>query len=457
MEETVLKVKSKIHYLFLILAIPVGIFWAYLIPPFQTPDETVHFYRAFEVAEGHMTSGHDENGGIGNYFSASIQEFVDKVRVEELVFHPEVKLSREEMEEAKSIYLSEENQTFYSFPSSAIYSPIPYLPQALGIFIAKGLDWSVFNIQLTARVFNLITYALLTFFAIKIIPKLKTCLFLLALMPMSLHQAASVSGDALLFGVSFLLIAYVCRLIFSEEAAKFTIKDFLIILVLSIAASLAKPAYFLLFLMLFLIPVQKYDSKSAYWKNNIAIAVLSLAALFSWMAFGTEAAANNNPVEQAKWILLNPFQYLQQFFGTFLYVDQLYLQFVGVLGWLDTPIPYVISFLFTILFTASITLEKRSGLENKATVMRGLLLLAIYLIEAAVVVTMLFLAWPQNDPKLVGGVQGRYFIPIFPLLAYGLYAALPGMKKIPAPIYYAIAVIMGLLISSFWLFDRFYQ
>nr|WP_281391851.1 DUF2142 domain-containing protein [Bacillus benzoevorans] len=439
------------------MIIPIGIFWTYLIPPFQTPDETVHFYRAFEVAEGHMTSGHDENGRIGNYFSASIQEFVDKVKLEEIAFHPEVKLSSEELEEVKTIYLSEENQIFYYFPSSAIYSPVPYLPQALGIFMAKGLDWSVFSILVTARVFNLIAYALLTFYAIKIIPKLKSCLFLLAFMPMSLHQAASISGDALLFGVSFLLIAYVCRFIFSEEATKFTIKDFLIILALSSAASLAKPAYFLLFLLLFLVPVQKYGSKMAYWKYNMSIAVLSVAALFSWMAFGNKAAANNDPIEQTKWILLHPLQYLKQFFGTFLYGDQLYLQFVGVLGWVDTPIPYIISFLFTILFTASIIMEKRSGHENKDTVIRGLLLLAIFLIEAAVVVTMLFLAWPQNDPSRVLGVQGRYFIPIFPLLAYGLYAALPGIKKIPASIYYTLAVIFSLFISSYWLYNRFYQ
>ena len=457
MGEALVKVKSKIHYLFLILVIPIGIFWAYLIPPFQTPDETVHFYRAYEVAEGHMTSGHDENGRIGNYFSASIQEFADKVKVRDIIFHPEVKLSSEELEEAKKIYISEGNQIFYEFPSSAIYSPIPYLPQAIGIFIAKGLDWSVFNILLTARVFNLLAYALLTFYAIKIMPKLKGCLFLLALMPMSLHQAASISGDALLFGVAFLLIAYVCRLIFSEEATAFTKKDFLIILALSLAVSLAKPAYFVLFLMLFLIPLQKYKSRGAYWKNNIAIGVLSIAALFSWMAFGNESAANNDPIEQTKWILLHPLQYTEQLLGTFLYGDQLPLQFVGVLGWLDTPIPYAISFLFAILFTTSIIMEKRGEPEKKETVMRGLLLLVIYLIEAAIVVTMLFLAWPQDDPRMVLGVQGRYFIPIFPLLAYGLYAALPGIKKIPVSIYYTAAVIISLFISSYWLYQRFYQ
>jgi len=70
---------------------------------------------------------------------------------------------------------------------------------------------------------------------------------------------------------------------------------------------------------------------------------------------------------------------------------------------------------------------------------------------------MLFLAWPQDDPRMVLGVQGRYFIPIFPLLAYGLYAALPGIKKIPVSIYYTAAVIISLFISSYWLYQRFYQ
>nr|WP_295975171.1 DUF2142 domain-containing protein [uncultured Bacillus sp.] len=455
MEEQFAKINRKIHYLFLMIVIPAGIFWAYLIPPFQTPDETVHFYRAYEISEGHVLSSHDENGRIGNYFPAAIKEFIDKVRLDEIIFHPEKKLSHQDLEEAKQIELSGE-RIFYYFPSSAIYSPIPYLPQALGIFIARGLDMSVYHMTIASRILNLITYAMLTFFAIKIIPRLKTCLFLLALMPMTLHQAASISGDSLLFGVAFLMIAYIFRLIFSEETTTFTLKDFSILLALSAAVSLAKPAYFLFFLMLFLIPVKKYKNKRIYWKYNSIIGVISLAVLFGWMAFGNKAPMPTDPVEQAKWILLHPVQYAKQLIGTFIYDDQLYLQFVGVLGWLDTHIPYVFSILFTILFTASITLEKCSEHKNKATFIRGLLLLGFFLAEAAIVVTLLFIGWPQNDSHRVYGVQGRYFIPIFLIGAYSLYVILPWLKKRQFA-FYLLAVVIAFLFSSYCLYLRFYQ
>lgn len=444
----------KIQYLFLLIGIPIGIYWTILLPPFQAPDEFVHFYRAFEVSEGHIISAH-VNGDTGNYLPATIKEFEKKIEADKIPFHLDKKIGYMEMEEAKKLHLSEE-RIFFSFPSSAIYSPIPYIPQAIGIFIAKVFDLSIYNILLTARLFNLFAFIALTFYAIKIIPRLKICLFLLALMPMTLHQSASISGDALLFGVTFLMIAYICRLVFSNETTEFNLKDFFILLGLSVCSALAKPAYFLFFLMVFLIPVEKYKSKKLFWKYNLIISFVALASLFIWMTLGSNAPTPTDPVAQLKWILLNPFQYLKQFMGTFVFNDYFILQFFGVLGWLDTPIPFVISYLLVIFFSIAITSEKRFENENNSTVFRGLLLLGFFLLEVAIVITMLFLAWPQSNPKVVSGIQGRYFIPIFLIFAYGIYVVIPGIKKIPKYTFYIIVVIFSLIFSSYSMWIRFY-
>ncbi len=58
-----------------------------------------------------------------------------------------------------------------------------------------------------ARFANLLLYVLIVYSAIKLTPVHKWVFFLLALMPMTLYEAASLSADSFTIAVSFLLIA----------------------------------------------------------------------------------------------------------------------------------------------------------------------------------------------------------------------------------------------------------
>ena len=39
---------------FLRIALAFGVILALLTPPFQSPDEHLHFYRALQIADGHL-------------------------------------------------------------------------------------------------------------------------------------------------------------------------------------------------------------------------------------------------------------------------------------------------------------------------------------------------------------------------------------------------------------------
>ncbi|HQR46192.1 MAG TPA: DUF2142 domain-containing protein, partial [Thermoanaerobaculia bacterium] len=45
--------------IFLAVALPAGLLFAVLTPPFQVPDESAHFFRAFQMAEGTFRAGSD--------------------------------------------------------------------------------------------------------------------------------------------------------------------------------------------------------------------------------------------------------------------------------------------------------------------------------------------------------------------------------------------------------------
>jgi uncharacterized membrane protein len=452
---TFFSTKIKIHHLFLLIGVIFGTYWSVIIPPFQAPDEMVHFYRAFEISEGHFVSTMDVNGEVGDYLPVTIREFEDITGAYKFPFHQEIKVNYKALEEAKKLHLSKKRM-FYEFSASALYSPIPYIPQALAIAITKSLNFPIYNILIAARLFNLFSFLLFTYFAIKIAPKLKLCLFLLALLPMTLQQGGSLSADSLLFGVSFLTIAYIFQLVFSLENIKYTKKHFVTLTILSVMIALTKQAYFLFFILVFLIPIKRFGSKAKYWMYNLLTSFISLLFFAVWMVFASKSKTPIDPVTQLKFILLHPLHYIKLFIGTFIYNDSIYPQFFGILGTGDTPLPLILSFLLLTFLIYSITTEKPLKIENKAFYFRGLSFFLFFLVEVGITVTMLFLAWPQTNPKYVVGIQGRYFTPIFMLLAYGLYVLLPIIKKIYKNALFILVILITLIIASHFLVIRYY-
>ena len=92
-----------------------------------------------------------------------------------------------------------------------------YLPQAIGILIAKLLDLNVIWILWLGRICNLICYAGLVSYAIKKANCLKIPLLAVACIPISIYQAAFISIDSLIIGLGILVVAYFIEFCTSKE------------------------------------------------------------------------------------------------------------------------------------------------------------------------------------------------------------------------------------------------
>ena len=82
-----------------------------------------------------------------------------------------------------------------------------YLPQAVGIFIAKLLDLNVIWILWLARICNLLFYAAVVSIAIRKTPVLKIPLLAVSCIPISMYQASSASIDAMIISLSILAVS----------------------------------------------------------------------------------------------------------------------------------------------------------------------------------------------------------------------------------------------------------
>ena len=106
----------------------------------------------------------------------------------------------------------------------------------------------------------------------------------------------------------------------------------------------------------------------------------------------------------------------------------LYLQTVGVMGWLSVPLSPRIVYLLPVI---SLTVVWRYGnfgpLERSTR--RALWRLALALACTFLIVAIIYVMWAHVGQNYAAGVQGRYFIPILVLAGIGLLELVPTRRS----------------------------
>lgn len=150
-----------------------------------------------------------------------------------------------------------------------------YLPQAIGIFLAKLLDLNVIWILWLARICNLIFYAGVVSLAIKKTPALKLPLLAVACIPISMYQASSASIDCMIIGLSILSISYFIYMCRSPDRS-LTIKNIAVFSVICLMLGLCKLPYLAFVILLIFVPSKKFEKDK---KHNLPILLLSIAVV----------------------------------------------------------------------------------------------------------------------------------------------------------------------------------
>lgn len=408
---------------FLIIGLFFGIIFLLIVPPFQVPDEPAHFFRAYQISEGKLIAEKRENT-TGGVIPKSL--FDSMMIWDNLKFHPEIKTSKKQLFETFNISLEKREKQFASFPNTALYSPIPYFPQAVGIGIGRAFYLSPVILMYLGRLANLVTSVAITFFAIKIIPAFKWVFFLIALTPMATFQRASLSSDSFINSISILLIATIVSYAFDTSKKNVFTANVVVLCLLSILLSLSKQAYFIIPFLCFLIPKYKIGNKTKYF---IICLSLILTSVFAWISWSLVIKEIYVPLridfptvgEQSHFILSHPVKFALILLNDFNVNIEAYLkQFIGVLGWLDTPLPSIlyISYAPILLFIALI-----DNCTNVIIMLKDkLIILAVLLSSIFLIYLLTYLSWSSVvGQEVIEGIQGRYFIPLAPLLLLLFY------------------------------------
>lgn len=442
---------------FIILAFIFGILLVFITPPFQVADEPNHFYRSYELSELKIVSKKINNES-GNYIPKDVINMVQDLEGG-IASHPDKKFLTHKLKKYWNIKTNFKNRQFIDFRNTALYSPVVYLPQALGIETAKLINFSPLFMIYLGRLFNLFTFIALAYFAIKLTPVCKWGFFLFSLMPMTLYQAASLSADSICFGLSFLFIAFILNCALSKSS-KMTNKQIAIIALISVLLGLCKSAYFFTSFLFLLIPITKFDSKKKYFTSFFAIISITAVVDLIWAvlvkSIYVPIYSYVNPYRQLLYIFSHP-QYFIAGFGKSIAHIGLLRSFVGNLGWLDNRLPLTLIAIFLGVAVLSALLENYKDLS--LNLKQKIIIIMTIFLNFSLIQVMLYLSCSKVGDAYIAGGQGRYFIPIAPLFLLPLYNKFTNKLNVinnGGNLFFVCFIVVMLLITLFYVIKRYY-
>lgn len=404
------KKDMKIENIFLMVVPFVAILFIVTMPTFKNHDEYYHWLKAYEVSTGHLMTP-IKDGVQGSLMPGGTSE----------IFAYGTKFGYKNIPDKLKIHLDKENEGILNPDTAAVYSFVPYIPQAIGIFIGRLVTDNAYLITYAGRIINMLVAIFMLYLAIKIMPFGKKILLIPAMIPIAIEGFTSLSPDAMTISMSFLYIAYIFKLAFGKNE-KVELKEKIILLIMSIIVALCKIVYLPLVGLILIIPKDKF--KNANNKNKIfdffIIAGLATIVNLTWLAIAGRYLSNFNGADSKIKVLLalqNPIEYIQSILYTinFKGSDYLLTLFGRDLGWeefvkLYAIVPYV--FIAIYLFTAITDDELKDKLKKYQLIWITLIVLAVIVL----VFTSLYVQWSTIGADFIQGVQGRYFLPILPLV-----------------------------------------
>lgn len=415
-----------------------GVIFIGILRPLDTPDEANHFVRAYEVSEGKVFGVENGDSGCvtegGGIFKGSTD--TASAMPKSVARFTSLNWKDYDLSQQFKQRLNSHDQVNVCGRQTRANSPIGYLPQAVVMALLRPFNAPPIAMDYAARILILAVWAILISLAIKIIPVRKWAFVAVALLPISIQQSISIGADPLSIAPAALFTAILVRSYF-EDRSKSTERDILHLTLLAAIAALSKPVMVLLVIGLIFynsndhqkLQIMKWSVSKRLLLKTIAICVpiiLCLAWSFAAGHHGASAADvfhlakeksalfRSSPLGGLRLFVAQAFHYVFSGFS---------LDEFGSFGWFEYTIPLTWGF----AGVAGLVVALLVGYEEKVAPLKQLTRWSIYRFNAAAIVTALgivganiftlFVIWTPLNAAGVEGVQFRYFIPAFFVLA----------------------------------------
>ena len=257
--------RAKLWQVVLVCGAVLGVAFAFLTPPLVGPDEYTHLAAAYEMASrlGGETPA-DENGCLLVRESDAPHFGTRSGEIGILAYKAEALARQNEAGGPDALTAVSE--------AKAGQGSGNYLPQALGIRLARNAGANFYTMLRQARTFNLIFYLLLAVLAVALAPAaVRGLLACIALLPMPLQLAGSLSPDASVLGMVFCYTALCLRL----RTKKAVWWEKILLIALGGAVGPGKAIYLPVVLLCFIIPADNLVGPAEFVRGSFGARVRS--------------------------------------------------------------------------------------------------------------------------------------------------------------------------------------
>lgn len=446
--------------------------WGFLFlavnPPFQGSDEASHFYKVYGYVEGSFNFKKitvNYNGEKLTFQGQILPEGVIKSANanKRITLQPHEKTNLEETKKMFKIPLNKEARVFVGFPVP-FYSPFSYLLMLPCVWLLSLLNAAPLVMMYVSRVCSLFTYAILTYFAVKITPVKKYLFFVCGLLPAAVYGASSLSADGITNGLAFLVCAYAFNLAFNKKILKITKKQIVCFFVLCFFLIMCKFTYFPMILAFLLTDIKKFESKKAKLTAFFTIFSLCLLEVFVITGFNLfisrDLTSFSTRIEKADLLskaFADPIWYLLLVIKTIAAKGKLYLlESIGSFGWDTVVVTFytaVIGYL-ALIFSGAANFNEPAPTVNAKdkTLVTVICTTVIFLIMS---VCYLLFTYKTNQ-SYIDNFQGRYLIPILPLFMLVFNNRFLNFKTEVYKYFLLLCTNFVLVVSLIKLIERFY-
>ncbi len=393
--------KLNIYTLYFALIVPLGLIYYLAILPWSTPDAVRHMAAVYRFSNIALMQDEWSARKIDSDFFENVWVNHKNVTLSGYKAVSDNIKAPVDLQKTDTLSIKDTDMTCYSFVS--------YLPLVAGVVFGRLLDLNTLQTAYLAKLCMFICYVLGIFLALKTIPEFKYTIAMIALCPMALMYASGISYDGMVIITTFNFIASVFA--FCKKKTRF--KFGMVLVWTFLTASCKGGGYIILLPLVFM------------FKNYKLVLCVLLTALSSLLIFN-DFLYTDQPMFQlnkniadnlyTSWAFFHPLEYIGLLFNTYTNsFGKLFFQLFGAkLGWLQNTINegYIIALFVTVLLAA---LKDAVGQKSEY---RSIVLQMSVFVIAVVGIPLLLLCETAHNADAVFGMQGRYFLPILPVLMF---------------------------------------
>lgn len=405
---------------FAIVAVVSALVMVAVTPLFRVPDEMGHLMRAWQVATGDWLPDLNGAGQAGGQIPVALRQAQRTLKGAPATWEGR----RETLASAAAIRVDPDATRFEWFANIAVYPPVLHAPQALGLGLARLVSDRAVVWFYGARLANALAAVALAVLAVASAPRWWPAIAGFWFLPQVQFLVGSMSADALVIAAAGLFVVRV--LAGSAGPASW----------LGLGAVIAGKLVY--------VPVMLVGLR-----HRAAVAWLGAAAAVNVAWFGllralhlqtpirTDVAVS--PVDQALGLLTAPWRAVVLVVHDWAANGGTYLEsLIARFGYMDLAAPlWLILLAAGMLILGALAAPPLTGPGRRRD---AGLLAALALVNALGIQLALYLTTTMVGEEIIRGVQGRYFLPLVPLVM----AAVLRLRTVPAPASLAWAVIAGL-------------